>query len=69
MKKFQGEYTCGCGATFNWQCVKLDSGDVFLGNLQNKMFNCVNVNELTTTYLIELLCPDCSKRDFVNVEK
>lgn len=69
MKEFNGTFKCECGNQFEWNCVKLEYGDCIFGKLDDLTKNCKNVNETATKYIIELQCPQCYKKHFVEINK
>lgn len=68
--QFKGEQVCsGCGHKYEWKFTQPERGEaVFLSYNPTKsnVKNCTRIN-MTNHYCVEIGCPECGKRDFVEV--
>lgn len=69
MKVFENELVCGCGRRFAWKYIKLDSGEAFSARREVRMQNFKNYHETEFYHIIEIECPRCNKRHFVEIKK
>ena len=67
---FHGEQICTrCGCKFKWETICLEAGEFLFGRnnpTKSCVINCTRIN-MTNCYSIELGCPECGHRDFVDV--
>ena len=66
--QFQGEQTCSrCGHVYKWVTTQHGKGEVVAGIVNQMWCNvkkCTQINQ-TNCYCIELDCPKCGKREFI----
>ena len=63
MKTYHGTATCRDGHEFEWQFIKLESGDAAFGDMSKMMMNVVNYYDKVA----EVRCPECGKTGFVDL--
>ena len=68
--QFSGEQICSrCGHKYQWVTTQLERGEVvtgFMDKMWHNVKNCTRINQ-TNRYCIEIGCPECAKREFVEV--
>jgi len=69
MKVFEDKHECTCGSNFVWRYIKLDAGEAFFSRREDRMLNFKNHYETEFRYIIEIECPYCNKRHFIEFEK
>ena len=69
MIEFNGKQVCSkCGKEYEWNIVKpTASGEVVVGKMDQMYKNVKNCTRVNTSnkYVIEIECPECWHRDFV----
>lgn len=69
MRLFGDKYECTCGSNFVWRYIKLDAGEAFFSRIEERMLNFKNYYETEYQRIIEIECPYCNKRHFVEFDK
>lgn len=70
--QFQGEQICSrCGNKYQWVTTQLEKNEVITGFMDQMWRNVKNCNRISHTdpYSIELSCPECGGREFVEKER
>ena len=66
--QFQGEQICSrCGHKYEWVTTLHDKDEVVVGimdRMWHNVKNCTQINQ-TNRYCIEVGCPECGKREFI----
>lgn len=69
MKVFEDKHECTCGGCFIWRYVKLNAGEAFFSRMEEHMLNFKNYHETAFQHIIEVECPHCNCRHFVEIDK
>lgn len=70
MIKFENKHKCQfCANQFNWKYLKPETGEAVFYHIENTIKNVINYTETNRQYIVELQCPYCLKRQFVDIEK
>lgn len=70
MIKLSDKHQCKfCDTIFDWKCTVFKNIKVAVYRNDNILKNVKNVNETEFQYIIELQCPNCLRRHFVEIDK
>jgi hypothetical protein len=70
MKLFVDAQKCiACEKFFDWKYTKVDNGEFVVCRQSEMILNAKRLSETEAKYILELQCPMCSKRQFVELDK